>query len=67
MSSPSAYTSYVTATTDNDPAGALESEWTGWEVATTDQVAGFQVRKFRRAGAWIDTTDRKLRRSGTWV
>jgi hypothetical protein len=67
MAAPSEFTSYVTATTDNDPVGANASDWTAWAATETDLVPGFQVRKFRRAGAWVDTSDRKFRRSGTWV
>jgi hypothetical protein len=63
----SAYTAYITATTDVDPGGSSGSEYTDWVFATTDVEPGTQVRKFRRAGVWVDTSDRKLRRSGTWV
>jgi hypothetical protein len=65
--SPSEYTAYLQATTDLDPGGALPSLWTAYAQVTTDAVAAPQVRKLRRAGAWVDTSDRKLRRNGVWV
>jgi hypothetical protein len=63
----SAFTAYLSATTDGDPAGSTASAWSGYLQVTTDTAAGFQVRKMRRAGAWVDTTGRQFRRNGTWV
>jgi hypothetical protein len=63
----SEWTGYLTAATGADPGGTLASSFTAYVEATTPAAPAGQVRKFRRGGAWVDTSDRKLRRAGIWV
>jgi hypothetical protein len=63
----SAFTSYLTVTTDTNPSAPGASAWTDWLVATTDVAPSGQVRKFRRDGAWVSTSNRQFRRNGVWV
>jgi hypothetical protein len=68
MSLPSEWTAYVEVTTDANPTvGSELSAWTAWGEVTTDAGPAVQVRKLRRAGAWVDTTGRQFRRNGAWV